>query len=78
MYVSEGGATIVFSYTGPSNPYFDGTVLRLQKTAFAPYDERPDTAQTDDPIIAFHTKVMAKLIPNVFLPRLESIGVDKT
>uniref|UniRef100_D8PUZ6 Inositol-pentakisphosphate 2-kinase n=1 Tax=Schizophyllum commune (strain H4-8 / FGSC 9210) TaxID=578458 RepID=D8PUZ6_SCHCM len=30
-YVSEGGATIVFSYAGPSNPQFDGTVLRLRK-----------------------------------------------
>ncbi|EAU88715.1 inositol-pentakisphosphate 2-kinase [Coprinopsis cinerea okayama7 len=30
-YVSEGGATIVFSYTGPPNPNFDETVLRLRK-----------------------------------------------
>lgn len=30
-YVSEGGATIVFSYAGPSDPQFDGTVLRLRK-----------------------------------------------
>ncbi|KAI4524645.1 hypothetical protein K525DRAFT_193558 [Schizophyllum commune Loenen D] len=30
-YVSEGGATIVFSYAGPPNPQFDGTVLRLRK-----------------------------------------------
>jgi inositol-pentakisphosphate 2-kinase len=77
-YVSEGGATIVFSYTGPSKPHFNGTVLRLRKTALAPHDERPDEAQTDDPTIAFQTKVMARLIPNLFLPRLESVGVDKT
>ena len=31
-YVSEGGATIVFSYTGPPNPRFDETVLRLRKS----------------------------------------------
>lgn len=31
-YVSEGGATIVFSYIGPPHHQFDGTVLRLKKT----------------------------------------------
>lgn len=30
-YVSEGGATIVFSYVGPPDTGFDGTVLRLRK-----------------------------------------------
>jgi inositol-pentakisphosphate 2-kinase len=30
-YLSEGGATIVFSYVGTPNPTFDGTVLRLRK-----------------------------------------------
>jgi hypothetical protein len=44
----------------------------------APHDERPDEAQTDDPMIALQTKVMARLIPNLFLPRLEFVGVDKT
>jgi hypothetical protein len=44
----------------------------------APQDERPDEAQTDDPTIAFQTEVMVRLIPNLFLPRLESVGVDKT
>lgn len=35
-YVSEGGATIVFSYTGSPNPEFDGMVLRLRKTTALP------------------------------------------
>ncbi|KAH9901480.1 inositol-pentakisphosphate 2-kinase [Cubamyces lactineus] len=30
-YISEGGSTIVFSYTGPPHPQFDGTALRLRK-----------------------------------------------
>jgi inositol-pentakisphosphate 2-kinase len=30
-YVSEGGATIVFSYVGPPDTGFEGTVLRLRK-----------------------------------------------
>lgn len=33
-YISEGGATIVFSYTG-EHPDFNGTVLRLRKTPFS-------------------------------------------
>ncbi|KAG8907179.1 Inositol-pentakisphosphate 2-kinase [Tulasnella sp. 403] len=35
-YVSEGGATIVFSYSGKPNPDFDGTVLRLRKKEIQP------------------------------------------
>ncbi|KAI0333575.1 hypothetical protein GY45DRAFT_1368302 [Cubamyces sp. BRFM 1775] len=39
-YISEGGSTIVFSYTGPAHPQFDGTALRLRKrpvSAAAPH-----------------------------------------
>lgn len=35
-YVSEGGATIVFSYVGPQHPIFSRTVLRLRKTIIIP------------------------------------------
>ncbi|KAG9050651.1 Inositol-pentakisphosphate 2-kinase [Tulasnella sp. UAMH 9824] len=35
-YVSEGGATIVFSYTGPPSKEFSGTVLRLRKITAEP------------------------------------------
>jgi inositol-pentakisphosphate 2-kinase len=31
-YISEGGATIVFSYRGPCHPILTGRVLRLSKT----------------------------------------------
>lgn len=42
-YVSEGGATIVFAYTGSQNDSFTGTVLRLRKIpnkslAFGPFN----------------------------------------
>ena len=35
-YISEGGATIVFSYNGPPHPHFSGTVLRLRKIEIKP------------------------------------------
>ena len=35
-YVSEGGATIVFSYAGPPRPDFTRTVLRLRKSVTHP------------------------------------------
>ena len=35
-YVSEGGATIVFSYAGPPRPDFKRTVLRLRKSVTHP------------------------------------------
>lgn len=35
-YVSEGGATIVFSYVGPPRPDFKRTVLRLRKSVIQP------------------------------------------
>jgi inositol-pentakisphosphate 2-kinase len=38
-YVSEGGATIVFSYVGPPRPDFKRTVLRLRKSVTHPATE---------------------------------------
>jgi inositol-pentakisphosphate 2-kinase len=32
-YISEGGASIVFSYRGPPNPAFSDKVLRLRKSS---------------------------------------------
>jgi len=49
-YVSEGGATIVFSYTGDpqANPHFNGTVLRLRKTLRS----HSNTARASSPNVA--------------------------
>src|SRR5258708_6482561 len=38
-YVSEGGATIVFSYAGPPHPDFAHTVLRLRKSGTHPHPQ---------------------------------------
>ena len=70
-YVSEGGATVVFSYIGPTDPHFDGTVLRLRKTS--------DLAdEADDPIIEFQKRCTSRLISPVHLPRLRSVSLEKS
>ncbi|KAF8636730.1 hypothetical protein AX17_003533 [Amanita inopinata Kibby_2008] len=80
-YVSEGGATIVFSYSGPPNPIFDGTVLRLRKCRI---NSAGDTSQAnlngeepDDPIIEYQEKCMTRLIPPVHLPLLQAVSLEK-
>lgn len=87
-YVSEGGATIVFSYVGLYKPKFVGTVLRLRKTLQSEIsqeellkqdrDEDEDiqyAAEEDDPTIEFQARIVSRLIPQAHLPRLESCRV---
>lgn len=79
VYVSEGGATIVFSYRGTENPHFKGHVLRLRKvhlldnSAVHIAEEEPD-----DPMIAFHRDVIAYLVPQAFLPDLDVILLNES
>jgi inositol-pentakisphosphate 2-kinase len=79
-YVSEGGATIVFSYNG-THPAFTRNVLRLRKASLAqlsaqPNPDKENVEEPDDPSIAFLTKVTSLLIPSIHLPRLESVPVS--
>lgn len=74
-YVSEGGASIVFSYNGPSDPQLDGTVLRLRKTSRSVIEHTQD--EPDDPMIGFQKQCMERLIPVQHLPRLTSVRVDR-
>ena len=72
-YVSEGGATIVFSYIGPPNPSYDGMVLRLRKAT----GEKPPALDEDDPIIEFQTKCIERLLPQENLPKLRSVRLER-
>ncbi|KAF8844799.1 hypothetical protein BDN67DRAFT_893644 [Paxillus ammoniavirescens] len=77
-YVSEGGATIVFSYTGPSNPNFIGKVLRLRKIPVSKAAPRIDADgdEPDDPMITFQRIVIATLVPSKYLPDLDVVLLD--
>ena len=79
-YVSEGGATIVFSYAGPPHPKFDGTVLRLRKVpATVSSPKKSDTeSERDDPTIEYQSKCIERLIPPQYLPRLETVALDRS
>jgi hypothetical protein len=72
QYVSEGGATIVFSYTG-FNPHFTGTVLRLRKTKTSDADAN----WQHDCATEFQTTIMERLISPQFLPRLTPVRVER-
>lgn len=79
-YVSEGGATIVFSYRGPHNVQFSGHVLRLRKVAHGSSDNTlldTNTEQPDDPMIAFQENIISKLVRSEFLPSLGVVLLDE-
>ncbi|KAF8584072.1 hypothetical protein K439DRAFT_1346870 [Ramaria rubella] len=82
-YLSEGGATIVFSYVGLDSTY-NGTVLRLRKlprqnavlshlTTLSNIDVQEEAK--DDPSIAFQD-VISNLIPRKHLPRLQTVKLS--
>ncbi|OBZ65669.1 Inositol-pentakisphosphate 2-kinase [Grifola frondosa] len=79
-YISEGGSTIVFSYTGPPHPQFDGTALRLRKNVLAselePMEDEENEKEQDDPTIVFQRAVIERLVPKEYLPRLEAVRVQ--
>lgn len=79
QYVSEGGATIVFSYCGPQHRDFSGTVLRLRKTSSGNFiPDRTNSTfddEAEDPSVVFQNKVISRLVPPSFLPRLETVVV---
>lgn len=88
-YVSEGGATIVFSYRGPPHAVFSGTVLRLRKVSRKLNHDvglqsesesvvfEGEEEEPDDPSISFQQNVTSQLIPPAYLPRLDAVRVEQ-
>ena len=83
-YIAEGGSTIVFSYDGPRNLHFDGTVIRLRKTSVlspsdssSPISDVRTGQDAEDPTVDFQEHVISRLIPPEFLPHLEHVQVDR-
>ncbi|KAH0830723.1 inositol-pentakisphosphate 2-kinase [Lanmaoa asiatica] len=75
-YLSEGGSTIVFSYTGPLHPNFTGKILRLRKISLKEASHDRTIDGEDDPVIAFQNTVIAALVPSEFLPNLDVVLLD--
>lgn len=79
-YVSEGGATAVFSYVGPSDPQFDGMVLRLRKCPLGhPFRSAEEMTQEepDDATVEFQQRCMERLVPPIHLPRMVSVKLNE-
>ena len=80
-YVSEGGATMVFSYIGDPllHPEFAGMVLRLRKISLELCAGENDiyADESDDSMIEFQHSVIERLIPPEHLPRLLSVRVER-
>jgi len=74
-YISEGGATVVFSYTGPHHPILTGKVLRLRK---APREGHgpPRHSVSDDNQVAFQQNVVPRLLDSSYLPGLLTIPLQ--
>ncbi|KAJ3922340.1 inositol-pentakisphosphate 2-kinase [Lentinula edodes] len=64
-YLSEGGATLVFSYAGPQDERFHNKVLRLGKNNTVVEDE--------DSLILFQTEVISRLVLQKHLAVLETV-----
>lgn len=80
-YISEGGSSIVFSYVGRPHPSFDGTALRLRKAPVGslaqPLSDDEQVEDPDDPTIVFQHEVIERVLPAEYLPRLETVSVNR-
>jgi inositol-pentakisphosphate 2-kinase len=73
-YISEGAATVVFSYNGPHHPILSGRVLRLRK---APREGHgPRHSVPDDNPVAFQQNVISRLLDSSYLPDLQTVPLQ--
>jgi len=74
-YISEGAATLVFSYNGPHHPVLTGKVLRLRKTPREGHGPLRHSV-SDDNLVAFQERVVSRLLDPSYLPDLQSIPLQ--
>ncbi|KAJ7461581.1 inositol-pentakisphosphate 2-kinase [Mycena latifolia] len=76
-YLSEGGATMVFSYIGPPNPAFDGKVLRVRKCRLELMNRRPmDCGITESPV-TFAAYYGISITPRLLRPRDPTVDFQR-
>jgi inositol-pentakisphosphate 2-kinase len=74
-YISEGAATVVFSYNGSHHPILTGRVLRLRKTPREGHGP-PRHPVSDDNPVAFQQCVVSRLLDPSYLPDLQTIPLQ--
>ena len=67
-YISEGGATLVFSYRGPPHPILTGKVLRLKKAS--------TSHAGDDNDVPFQQKIISRLVDPTYLVHLQIVPLE--
>jgi inositol-pentakisphosphate 2-kinase len=76
-YISEGGATIVFSYQGPSHPILTGKVLRLSK---APHGGNRSSLgvsyENSQLVVERQQKVISRLLNPSYLVDLQVVPLE--
>lgn len=77
-YISEGGATIVFSYIGPHHAIFTGKALRLRKTSReeGPHKLHPVFDDQPDFSITFQQRIISRLLDPSYLPNLQVVALQ--
>ena len=72
--IAEGGANIVFAYTG-SDPSYINKALRIRKRLLSSTTAaRPD--QSTDPAVAFSAHVVSRLLPVEAVTELREVSVS--
>lgn len=80
-YVSEGGDTIVFSFTGNAaiHSNFQGKVLRLPKASrIHSISTKQNVPDENESTLLFHQAIIERLIPLINLPQISAVHVDRT
>jgi inositol-pentakisphosphate 2-kinase len=76
-YISEGGATIVFSYNGPLHVILTGKVLRLTKTSRdGPRKLSPLSDDQPDLSVTLQQKIFSRLLDPSYLPDLQVVALQ--
>ena len=68
-YISEGGATAVFSYRGLPHPILTGKVLRLRKASTG-------HAGDDDDDVPFQQKIISRFVDPTYLVHLQIVPLE--
>ena len=69
-YISEGGATAVFSYRGLPNPILTGKVLRLRKAS------SQAGGTSIDLTVTFQQKIISRLVDPTYLVDLQIVPLE--
>ncbi|KAH9001517.1 inositol-pentakisphosphate 2-kinase [Lactarius akahatsu] len=74
-YLSEGGATAVFSYRGHPHPILTGKVLRLRKTS-SQAGGRPIDIDIPEPAVTFQQNIISRLVDPTYLVDLQIVPLE--